>query len=261
MLVRPGAAGVEVFTFRRIPRLAFAAGMLVFPGGAVDPRDADPAVPWAGPPPSEFVAALSADENLARAVVVAAVRETFEECGVLLAGPAGGDPLARTLVGEDDWDAHRNDLVEGSVGLAEVLRRHGLVLRADLLRPWAHWITPVGEPRRFDTRFFAAALPAGQQAHDLGGEGERAAWLPPAEALARHAAGDLPMLPPTVVTLEELAAVTSVGQLLATRRVPRPVSPWVARAGTGEDGNERFVLRIDLDGLGGGEAWDEGAVG
>jgi 8-oxo-dGTP pyrophosphatase MutT (NUDIX family) len=257
MLVREGSVGpdrpLEVFTFRRVRSLAFAAGMLVFPGGAVDPRDADPAVPWAGPPPSTFRTALSADEGLARAVVVAAVRETFEECGVLLAGRVGGEVLAEPLADHPAWEQRRRALIDGELDLTTLLREAGLVLRADLLRAWAHWLTPVGEPRRFDTRFFVAMLPAGQQARDLGGEGERASWISPQQALARHLTDDLPMLPPTVVALEELAAAGSLRRVIETPRSPRPVSPWIVEAGQEPDGAPRYVMRIDLDGLGGGE--------
>jgi len=265
MLVRPAGAGLEVFTFRRVPALAFAAGMLVFPGGAVDPRDADPELPWAGPGPAAFGAALSADESLARAVVAAAVRETFEECGVLLAGPPGlpgppghagppgGGLCAEPLVDDPVWERRRHALIAGELTLSGLLRDAGMVLRADLLKPWAHWLTPRGEPRRFDTRFFVAALPPGQQARDVGGEGELAGWISPADALARHGAGELPMLPPTLVALEELDAAGSLPRLFDTPRRPRPVSPWAVQDGSDPDGRPRHVLRIDLDGLGGGE--------
>jgi 8-oxo-dGTP pyrophosphatase MutT (NUDIX family) len=251
----PGAerGGLEVFTFRRVPTHAFAAGMLVFPGGAVDPRDADPELPWAGPSPASFCTALSADEGLAGAVVVAAVRETFEECGVLLAGTPEGDLPTGPLVDDPVWERRRQALIAGELTLARLLRDTGLVLRADLLRPWAHWLTPPGEPRRFDTRFFVAALPPGQQARDLGGEGELAGWISPRDALTRHRAGELPMLPPTLVTIEELDVAGSVPRLLDTPRRPRPVSPWVVQDGSDPDGAPRYVFRIDLDGLGGGE--------
>ena len=98
---------------------------------------------------------------MARALVCAAVRETFEEAGVLLAGAPDGGPVADPS--GPSWEADRAALVAGAVTLAELLSRRGLVLRADLLVPWARWITPEGEPRRFDARFFAAALPAGQR--------------------------------------------------------------------------------------------------
>jgi 8-oxo-dGTP pyrophosphatase MutT (NUDIX family) len=234
MLVRDGAAGVEVFAFRRVPRMAFAPGMLVFPGGSVDPGDAR--TPFLDEPADDAAA------------VGAAVRETFEECGALLAVDAtGAAPDAATLA-SPAWEERRLRLAAGEVALADVLAAAGLAVRAADLHPWARWVTPPFEPRRFDTRFYVAALPPRQQARDLGGEGERAAWLSPAAAVAAHAAGELPMLPPTLVCLEELAAAPDVATLLATPRTPRPVSPWVARDGTGA-----LVLRIDLDGRGGGE--------
>jgi 8-oxo-dGTP pyrophosphatase MutT (NUDIX family) len=226
--------------------------MLVFPGGAVEPRDADDDLPWTGPSPADLAEALSADETLARAVVSGAVRETFEECGVLLAGPPDGGPIEGSL-DTPVWEERRHALVAGELTLGEMLRDTGLRLRADLLRPWSHWLTPPGESRRFDTRFFVAALPGGQEARDLGGEGERAAWVAPSRTLARYHDGEVPMLPPTIVSMEELAAAPSVESLLATPRRPRPVSPWLAPAGDDEDGAPSFVLRIDLDGLGGGE--------
>ena len=236
MLLRDGPGGPEVFAFRRVPRMAFAAGMVVFPGGSLDPADADPAVPFAAPAPPEL-----------RPVLAAAVRETFEECGVLPALDRARRPPDAAELASPAWEARRTGLAAGTVTLAEVLTATGLEVAAGLLRPWARWVTPPFEHRRFDTWFFAAALPPGQEARDLGGEGERAAWLRPAEAVQRHRAGELPMLPPTLVCLEELAAAPSVEAVLATPRQVRPVSPWVAREG------DRLVLRIDLDGRGGGE--------
>ncbi len=253
LLVRDAAAGIEVFAFRRTSRMAFAPGMLVFPGGGVDPRDGDPAVPWHGPAPGELAAVLGADTAAARALVVAAVRETFEECGVLLAGAPGGPPADVTGAA---WEARRRDLVAGNTSLAAVLAGAGLVLRADLLRPWAHWVTPAFERRRYVTRFFLARVPAGQAPRDLhaeglGGEGERASWLDAGQAVAAHAAGKLPLLPPTLVCLEEVAAASSVAELESAQRRVRPVSPWVHRADGGPGGGP--VLRVDLDGVGGGE--------
>src|SRR5262249_32344652 len=111
----------------------------------------------------------------------AAVRETFEEAGILLAGI----PDEELVVPEGpDWDADRAALTAGELSLAELLARRGLVLRADLLTPWARWITPLAEPRRFDTRFFAAALPAGQTVVGHAAEADQIAWLRPADGLA-----------------------------------------------------------------------------
>ena len=238
-------SGVWVYTFRRTAQMAFAAGMLVFPGGAVEPGD-DELVP------AENGSGLT-DRH------VAAVRETFEECGVLLAVPVDGRsaPSAARLA------ELRTDLLAGRVGLGDVLAAVGMRLDGMLLHAWARWVTPLVEPRRFDTTFFVAALPAGQQVGPVAGEGERAQWRRAAEAVAEHRAGRLAMLPPTLVCLEELAAAGDVAELLATARVVRPVCPWqvgVAAAdlpdadrGGGPPDGEQLVVRVDLDGRGGGE--------
>ncbi len=159
---------------------------------------------WHGPDPAEFGARLGASAEMARALVCAAVRETFEEAGVLLAGAPDGGPLADPS--GPSWEADRAALVAGAVTLAELLSRRGLVLRADLLVPWARWITPEGEPRRFDARFFAAALPAGQLATGHAAESDRIAWLRPADAIESARAGQISMLPPTATTLHDFAA-------------------------------------------------------
>ena len=180
MLLRPGhgggpdgaeggGPGVCVYMLRRRSSMAFAPGAYVFPGGSVDPADADEGIAWAGPDAAEWGRLLDAPAELARTLVCAAVRETFEESGVLLAGPDGGTVLATT--GDEGWEADRKALLAGSLSLARLLRRRGLVLRSDLLRPWARWVTPVTEARRYDTRFFAAALPDGQHAAGPRGPG------------------------------------------------------------------------------------------
>src|SRR3712207_1025421 len=166
--------GVEVYLLRRVTSMSFAAGMHVFPGGSVDPRDADAEIAWAGPTAAEWSDRLGADEPLARALVCAAVRETFEESGVLLAGPSSDEVLAD--VSGEDWEADRQALLDRSLAFSAMLQRRGLVLRADLFRPWNHWITPEVEPKRFDTRFFVAALPQGQTPRDVGGEADEVHW-------------------------------------------------------------------------------------
>jgi 8-oxo-dGTP pyrophosphatase MutT (NUDIX family) len=243
ILVRDGTSGVEVFLLRRLAAMAFAAGMHVFPGGGVDERDDEPGLGWVGPQPAELAPLLSADAALSRAIVVAAARETFEECGVLLGGRDGSDVV--TDLDDESWEQDRLALVAGRIGLAGVLGRRGLRLRADLLLPWAHWITPVYEPRRYDTRFFLAALPAGQCPRQVAGEADRSGWLPAAAAIEQYRAGQVALLPPTLVCLEEIAAAGSLAELLGTRRRPRPVMPWLVPDGGG--------VRVDLDGAGGGE--------
>jgi 8-oxo-dGTP pyrophosphatase MutT (NUDIX family) len=218
MLLRPGpdGAGLEVYMLRRKPSMAFAPGAMVFPGGSVDPRGADEQVAWTGPDAAEWGRIFDAPPRLARALVCAAVRETFEECGVLLAGPTAGTVVADTR--GEDWEADRAALLARSVSLAGLLRRRGLVLRSDLLRPWARWITPVTEERRYDTRFFAAALPAGQRARDVSGEADDAAWVEPAAALSAARRKEIVLLPPTAVTLGELDSCGHLSAALTARR-------------------------------------------
>jgi 8-oxo-dGTP pyrophosphatase MutT (NUDIX family) len=144
VLLRPGGEGLETYLLHRHARMAFAASVVVFPGGGVDPVDQR-----AGDP-----------------VRACAVRETREETGVQL--------------------------------------------REDDLHDWAHWTTPEVEPRRYDTRFFLAALPPGQQAEDISGETERAEWATPGGALERARRGEIDLLPPTLSILLELAELPSI---------------------------------------------------
>jgi len=238
-LLRDGAGGLEVYLLRRVRAMAFAGGMHVFPGGAVDPADAEQVLGqqgpdgWAGPPPSVFAAALGCSEPLARALVHAAVRETFEESGVLLAGPSPDALLGD--VSTDEWEAERTALEAREQSLSELLARRGLLLRADLLQPWAHWITPEVEPKRFDTRFFLARVPAGQVCREAGGEADRRLWVRPQDALDRG----LGMMPPTSAVLVDLAAAPDVSGALSAPRTIRPVLPEMV---LDEDG--QVVVRL-----------------
>jgi 8-oxo-dGTP pyrophosphatase MutT (NUDIX family) len=231
MLLRQGpgngntAESMEVYMLRRVASMAFAPGVSVFPGGSVDPRDADEEVAWAGPDAADWGQALAAPPELARALVCAAVRETFEESGVLLAGESPDSIVADTT--GDDWEADRHALLDRSVSLAGLLARRRLVLRSDLLRPWSRWITPVVEPRRYDTRFFAAALPAGQRTRDVGGEASAVTWIGPAAAVAAGKRRELLLFPPTAVTLVELAGCTDVAAALSAPRQVHPRIPEV----------------------------------
>ncbi|HYK29237.1 MAG TPA: NUDIX hydrolase [Streptosporangiaceae bacterium] len=224
MLLRE-APGLQVYMLRRKPSMAFAPGAFVFPGGSVDARDAEEQVAWTGPDAAEWGRIFDAPPSLARALVCAAVRETFEESGVMLAGESADRVVADTT--SDEWEADRLALLDRSISLAELLSRRGLVLRADLLRPWSRWITPVVEPRRYDTRFFAAALPAGQRTRDVGGEASEVAWVVPAGALAEGKRGELRLFPPTAVTLSELAACGDLDTVLTGPREVAPIIPEV----------------------------------
>ncbi len=231
--------GIEVYLLRRKASMAFAAGAYVFPGGSVDPRDTDHAIAWAGPSPAEWGRAFRASDSTARGLVCAAVRETFEESGVLLAGPSGDAVVADTT--GDDWEADRLALIDRSLSFADFLAKRSLILRSDLLRPWGHWITPEAESRRFDTRFFVAALPPGQRTRDVGGEADQVAWVRPADALERSAAGRILLMSPTYRTLKEIAAHRTVADVLAAEREIVTFMPGIAEV----DGEMRIVLDDD----------------
>lgn len=258
ILLRQAASGAEAFLLRRTAELEFAPGACVFPGGSVDASDGDQTIGWAGPAPADFGRLLDVPPDHARTLVCAAVRETFEESGVLLAGPARSPD---ELVSDSAVLARdRHALLTGSASLGEVLGRRGLVLRTDLLIPWARWITPEASPRRFDTWFFAAALPPGQTAtaapegHADPGESESGTWLRPAAALEAAQAGQITLLPPTAVTLEELAGPDDVAGLLARRPVIAPRMPRVVV----EDGQARLAMpQAGDERPGGAVSWTE----
>ena len=206
-LLRDTSLGLEVFLMRRTRSMAFAAGMHVYPGGAVEVSDAG--VPRAGH--ADLVAVGTRLSTAApAALLVAAARETFEECGVLLARTAAGGVPAPDLIDA----ATRDDVAAGRRTFADVLTAYDLVVDDAALVPFAHWVTPEVEDRRYDTRFFAAALPVGQRAVQLGGEADRVGWWLPRVALEESLAGRLAMLPPTVATLEVLAESGSVADAL-----------------------------------------------
>ncbi|MGY1827436.1 MULTISPECIES: NUDIX hydrolase [unclassified Blastococcus] len=233
LLLRDGEPGLEVYLLRRTKGMPFAGGMTAYPGGGVDPRDGDTEIGWAGPTPAQWATAFGCDERTARELVCAAVRETFEEAGVLLAGLPDGGVVPD--VSGDDWERQRQGLLSRELSLSELLADRGLVLRSDLLRPFAHWITPPVEPRRYDTKFFAAALPVGQEARDVSGEADEAAWLSPAAALAELHGGTRPMLPPTSHTLGQLAGFPDVAAALAGSP-PEPMHPISPRFEETPDG-------------------------
>jgi 8-oxo-dGTP pyrophosphatase MutT (NUDIX family) len=227
LLLRPGGDAMEVYLLRRHARMAFAAGMFAFPGGSVDPRDSDSGLGWAGPSAADWATRLGCTEEQARALVCAAVRETFEESGVLLAGQTATSVVSDTT--GPQWEADREALVDRSLAFSDLLQRRRLVLRTDLLGYWAHWITPEFEPRRYDTRFFVAAMPAGQHTRDVSGEADRVVWMAPADALADVDSGEIAMLPPTYVTVGELLGFASPADVLeaARRRVVPTVLPSI----------------------------------
>jgi hypothetical protein len=145
---------------------------------------------------------LGCDEHLARALVCAAVRETFEESGVLLAGASDAEVVADTTGA--DWEADRVALESRELAMTDFLNRRGLVLRTDLLGVWGGWLTPVFEPRRYRTWFFVALLPEGQRTRDVSSESSSVTWLPALDAVAQAERGDMLMMPPTYLTSLEV---------------------------------------------------------
>ncbi|MFF8939596.1 NUDIX hydrolase [Streptomyces paradoxus] len=227
MLLKDTGSGPAVHMLRRRASMAFAGGAYAYPGGGVDPRDDDHHVRWAGPTRAWWADRLGVDETAAQAIVCAAVRETYEEAGVLLAGPAA-DAVVGDTTGAD-WEADRAALVARDLSFAEFLDRRGLVLRSDLLGAWTRWITPEFESRRYDTWFFVAALPEGQRTRNASTEADRTVWIAPREAADGYDKGELLMMPPTIATLRQLTAYeTAAGALDAAQG--RDLTPVLATA-------------------------------
>lgn len=233
MLVRDatdGESGVEVFMLRRTTNAAFGAGMYVFPGGRVDGIDgAAEIAPFCGGLDDVEASAQLGIEAGGLAYWVAAVRECFEEAGVLLASPRNGGSLS--LRNEDRHEVH-----DSSLSLVELCRRDDLVLDLSTTHYVDHWITPMGEQRRFDTRFFVTDMPDDQEPLHDDHETVDSLWVRPTEALRMQAAGELMMMPPTMVNLRFLEPhATADDVLVAAAAVEDPpcILPKLRRADDG----------------------------
>ncbi len=238
MLVRDGASGLEVFMVVRHHKIEFASGALVFPGGSVDAGDftiaADPA--RCGP--------VRLDEG-SRALRIAAIRETFEECGVLLARPRGSTALL---------DGARGAAIGAKAErrtFAELIAAEDLCLALDALTPFAHWITPLILPKRFDTHFFITAAPSDQIARHDGSEAVSSAWINPKRALGDADAGTYTIVFATRLNLQLLAEQDDVASALAAARARRivTVEPVAVKTGTG------YTMRIPIEAGYGGDAF------
>ncbi len=238
VLVREGVGGPEVLLLRRNRATGFVPGAWVFPGGRVDAADGEDALAerWDGLTREGAAGRLGLGEGAdppAIAYYGAAVREAVEETGlwpgVVGAGGVGGDGPGGAL------RQAREALLGQGASFAQVLRALDARMDGSAIEYIAHWVTPVVEPRRYDTRFFAAKVPPGASAVHDEREMTGAVWLTPAAALARHRRGELPMIFPTIRTLEDLCDFATVEDLLAYyrgRRVPR-VQPEIVRTATG----------------------------
>lgn len=214
-----GAGGFEVFFVRRHDRSGFMGGAHVFPGGKLDDADADPRLVARirGRTPEQAAAALGEDDSTrAAALFVAAVRETFEEAGVLLADVPAGTDLAAARA-----------RLEAGTSFAELIDSLDATLRLDALVPWARWVTPEVEPRRFDARFFVARTPPDQRAAHDRHETTAADWMTPRRTLERDDAREIFLPPPTLRNVELLAGHPSSAAVLAAgeRARPRTICP------------------------------------
>ena len=210
MLVRDKPEGrLEVFMLRRNLNSDFVGGAYVFPGGGVDAsdRELDLEAICGGRTDAECSARLGIERG-GLAFWVAAVRECFEEAGVLLARKPGDEHVLSFAEPEvaARFEDHRDALNKGERSLVEIVREEGLELDVSLIHYWSHWITPEGPPRRYDTRFFVAAAPPEQVPLHDDAETIAHLWVEPADALERHRRGELEMIFPTIRNLEGIAA-------------------------------------------------------
>lgn len=218
VLLRDGDDGPETYLLRRDRHLKFAPSFDVFPGGSIDAADRA-AMSWAGPDDAAWADKLGCDPDTARAIVVAAVRETFEESGVLLASGPREFWEAATYAADRRRD--REALEESEISLAPYLSAHGLTLRSDYLAAWSHWLTPEFEPRRFATWFFVATLPPGQVVDHVPGEADHARWMPLRHIERAAASGEVTLLPPTLATCRELEGM-DVATIMETAGTQQP---------------------------------------
>jgi 8-oxo-dGTP pyrophosphatase MutT (NUDIX family) len=215
LLVRDGARGLEVFMVQRHHQIDFATGAMVFPGGKVDAADADPAL---------ATRCDGAVSDALRPIHVAAIRETFEECGVLLARPAGSSALVPGAQLVEIEQRHRAALNAGERTLREVVEKEDLRLANDLLVHFAHWVTPVFMPKRFDTHFYLVAAPPDQLAVHDGGESVDSVWTRPEDAAAERAAGRRTIIFPTFMQVKKLGRSRDVASAMAAARSERVVT-------------------------------------
>ena len=245
LLLRDRPVGIEVFMVVRHHAIDFAAGALMFPGGRVDDTDHELAIRAEDCPNPD---GLTAE---ALAFRIAAIRETFEECGVLLARPRGSDQLIDAATLKRLEDQHRAALNAGSIGFDAVLGSESLLPAPDLLVHFAHWITPAHQPKRYDTHFFLADAPAAHLAVHDGWEAVESIWITPAQALADTEAGRFKLVFATAKNLEKLGRSGSVREAMDTARAGTVVT--VQPRGTKLEGSKRLMRIPEEAGYGGSE--------
>jgi 8-oxo-dGTP pyrophosphatase MutT (NUDIX family) len=237
-LLRDKPHGVEIFMVVRHGAIDFAGGALVFPGGRVEEADYELADrPRDCPNPDGL-------DSAALAFRIAAIRETFEECGVLLARPHGARELIDAATLKRLEDQHRGALNAGSIGFDAVLGSEGLLPAVDLLVHFAHWITPAQQPKRYDTHFFLAQAPEAHLAVHDGEEAVGSVWITPAQALSEAEAGRYKLVFATAKNLEKLSRSRTVAEAMRAARAATVVT--VQPKGTKLEGGKR-LLRIPAE--------------
>ena len=249
MLVRDGREGLEVFMLQRTLKAVFASGMYVFPGGAVDDADRSPDVEsWCDGLTDRQASGVLEVAAGGLAYWIAAIRECFEEAGVLLARrPDGAFVRFDEPEVESRYLAHRSAVHSGQLRLIDLCADEGLRLATDDIHYVSHWITPIGERRRFDTRFFVARAPQAQEPLHDEHETIASLWVRPADALARQERGDLAMIAPTMKNLELLVPHATADEVLAaTASLGRPpaIQPKLR---LDDDGRVEVVMPSDPD--------------
>jgi 8-oxo-dGTP pyrophosphatase MutT (NUDIX family) len=214
-VVRDGVAGLEVFMVRRTSEAVFSPGAHVFPGGALDPADRLPDIEaWCDGLDDATASAILGVESGGLGYFVAAARECFEEAGLLLCRLDG-----ELVTDADMYRVHRDALNAGTCCIGEVCAAESLTLAVDLLLPFGHWITPIGPPRRFDTRFFVAPAPPGQDPSHDGWETTEGLWMRPIDVLAAADRDEVDLIEPTRHTLQALTVYDGVDDVFATEAV------------------------------------------
>lgn len=245
VMLRDGSDGLETFIMRRSKAVGFLGGMFVFPGGKLDDTDRAVAAEarfFTGDCPAA-AAQVRDDERQHRealALYVAAARETLEEAGLFPGGVVAREltPSADRI--HIDGEAARSRLNESD--LRVVLEEFGAHIDLNAIVPFSRWVTPAMEVRRFDTYFFLAGVAEEQEGRADGGETDRARWIRPAEAVAAHERGELPMLPPTVMTLRELADLGDADVAEAIAYAEARVHPRVQPEPVTDGSTDGFAL-------------------
>ena len=212
ILARPAAESFEIMMLKRTTKAAFASGMYVFPGGRIDASDSDPALaPYITEPRDHQHAQIAALGEDWLGAYVAAIRETFEEAGILMAKDANGSwvTLPSRTIAET-----RQSLHQGELSMADLCRTYDARLAINELNFYNRWTTPPGRPRRFDTRFFVGQAPPMAEGVEDGEETTDAVWITPIKALEEHQAGRFDLMS---VTVKQLSAITEYKNLVALK--------------------------------------------